>query len=63
MSFYSEDKNWYRVKLMDCQNETFEVHFIDFGNRCWTNQITELPTILEIFEIQNYAEHCELKNH
>lgn len=59
-ALYTEDNAWYRAKIIDFRDKEFEVHFIDFGNRCWTSQIAEISQ-LPIFEIPNYARHCMLK--
>ena len=61
-ALYPEDNKWYRAKCIGSREGKFKVHFIDFGNRCWTKRIAELSNLPKIFEIPNYAKHCELQN-
>jgi staphylococcal nuclease domain-containing protein 1 len=51
---FSADKLWYRARVDSDRNDTFIVHFVDFGNsdECKFNELRKMPSKLVSIEAQ-----------
>lgn len=59
-ALFEDDGNWYRAKVIKVEDATYDVLFIDYGNRSTTSNIKSLPADLVI--LPALAKCCQLKD-
>ncbi|KAK7866892.1 hypothetical protein R5R35_001635 [Gryllus longicercus] len=55
---FPEDEQWYRVRIISCQEQRFEVLFIDYGNTALVTEVHSIPEDLGC--IPPLAKCCSL---
>ena len=56
---FAVDQQFYRARIIEYVEKKVMVHFIDFGNNCFSNELRELPEV--VVNVPQLAIHCQLK--